>query len=131
MTQLKQASEKRTRRHLFRWGQLALSIVLVLVGALCLLKYMGWAWVVSGLSGLPSEAQKVAAAQRWSLTYFWAGLFAEGSLIASLTVNLRLDNTALTGAPKTLARILGSLAIAVVGTLGTAFLLTWIGKLLH
>jgi negative regulator of sigma E activity len=105
--------------------------MLVLVGALCLLKYMGWAWVVSGLYGLPSQAEKVAAAQRWSLMYFWAGLLAEAFLIASVTANLRLDNTALTGASKVVARVFGALAIAVVGTLGTAFLLTWVGKLLH
>ena len=130
MAQLKQASEKREPLNLFRWSQLALSIVLVLVGALCLLKYMGWAWVVSGLYGLPSEAEKVAAAQRWSLMYFWAGLLVEAALVVSVTVNLRLDNTALTGASKVVARVFGALAIAVVGTLGTSFLLSWVGKLL-
>jgi hypothetical protein len=131
MAQSKQAFGTSEPLNLFRWGQLALSIVLVLVGSLCLLKYMGWAWVVSGLYGLPSQAEKVAAAQRWSMTYFWAGLLAEGALIATLTVNVRLDNTALTGASKTVARIFGALAMAVVGTLGTAFLLTLIGKVLH
>jgi hypothetical protein len=110
---------------------LALTILLVLIGAFCLLKYLGWAWVVSGAYGLPSQAEKVASAQRWSLIYFWAGLLAEGSLITSLTVNLRLDNTELTGAPKAVARVLGALGIAVMGTIGTALLLTWVGKMLH
>jgi hypothetical protein len=131
MTQLSRASEKRDPLYLFRWGQLALSIILMLVGAFCLLKYMGWAWLVSGLYGLPSQAEKVAAAQRWGLMYFWAGLLVEGSLIASLAASLRLGNTELTGAPKVVARVFGAIAIAVVGTLGTAFLLTWVGKLLH
>jgi hypothetical protein len=103
----------------------------MLVGAFCLLKYMGWAGVVSGLFGLPSQAEKVAAAQRWGLMYFWAGLLVEGSLIASLAVSLRLGNTELTGAPKVVAGVFGAIAIAVAGTVGTAFLLTWVGKLLH
>jgi hypothetical protein len=131
MARLKQASTKRGSLYLFRWGQLALSILLVLVGALCLLKYLGWAWLVSGLYGLPSQAEKVAAAQRWSLMYFWAGLLVEGCLIASLSRNLRLDNMELSGAPKAVTRVFGAIAIAVVGTLVTAFLLSWVGKLLH
>jgi hypothetical protein len=126
-----QASEQRGPFYRFRWGQLALSILLMLVGAFCLLKYMGWAGVVSGLFGLPSQAEKVAAAQRWGLMYFWAGLLVEGSLIASLAVSLRLGNTELTGAPKVVAGVFGAIAIAVAGTVGTAFLLTWVGKLLH
>ena len=125
------SSEKRGFLYSFRWGQLALTMMLVLAGAFCLLKYLGWAWVVSGAYGLPSQAENVASAQRLSLIYFWAGLLAEGALVASLSVNLRLDNTELTGVPKAVARVLGALAIAVVGTLGMAFLLTWIGKMLR
>jgi hypothetical protein len=105
--------------------------VLVLVGALCLLKYMGWAWVVSGLYGLPSQAEKVAAAQRWSLMYFWVGLLAEGALITNLIINLRFNNTELAGVPKAVARVLLAFLIAVIGTLGTVFLLSWLGKMLH
>ncbi len=131
MTLLKQASESREPLRSVRWSLLALSIVLVLVAALCLLKYLGWAWVVSGAYGLPSQAEKVAAAQRWSLTYFWAGLLAECALIASLAVNLRLDNTELTSVSKVVVHVLSALAIAVVGTLTTAFVLTWVGRMLH
>ena len=125
------SSGKHETLYSLRWGQLALSIALVLVGALCLLKYMGWAWVVSGLYGLPSQAEKVAVAQRWSLTYFWAGLLTEGALITNLAINLRFDNTQLVGVPKAVARVLSSLLIAAIGTLGTAFLLSWFGRMLH
>jgi len=127
----KEASEKREPLGSLRWIELTLSIVLALVGALCLLKYLGWAWVVSGAYGLPSQAEKLAVAQRRSLTYLGAGLLAEVALIASLTANLRLGNSALTGAPKAVARILGAFAIAIVGTLVMALLLTWIGRMLR
>jgi hypothetical protein len=101
------------------------------VGAFCLLKYLGWAWVVSGAYGLPSQERNVAVARQWSLAYFWAALLAEGALITNLTINLRFDNTELTGIPKAVARVLSALLIAVVGTLGTVFLLGWLGKMLH
>jgi hypothetical protein len=60
-----------------------------------------------------------------------AGLLAEGALITNLTINIRFENTELTGVPKSLARILTALAIAVVGTLGVAFLLSWFGRMLR
>lgn len=128
---LKQASEQLEPLRPFRWGQLALTVLLVLIGALCLLKYLGWAWVVSGAYGLPSQARNVAVARQWSLAYFWAGLLVEGVLIANLAINLRFDNTELTGVPKTMARVLGALVIAAIGTLGTAFLLSWVGRILR
>jgi len=131
MTLLRQASEQRQRLRPFRWGQLVLTILLVVVGAFCLLKYLGWAWVVSGAYGLPSQERNVAVARQWSLAYFWAALLAEGALITNLTINLRFDNTELTGIPKAVARVLSALLIAVVGTLGTVFLLGWLGKMLH
>ena len=76
---LKQAFERRDPLRPFRWGQLALTIMLVLAGAFCLMKYLGWAWVVSGAYGLPSQAGNVAVARQWSLAYFWAGLLTEGA----------------------------------------------------
>jgi hypothetical protein len=128
---LKQASEQRDPLRPFRWGQLALTIMLVLAGAFCLMKYLGWAWVVSGAYGLPSQARNVAVARQWSLAYFCAGLLTEGALITNLTINLRFDNTELTGVPKAVARVLSALLIAAIGTLGTVFLLSWLGKVLH
>lgn len=95
--------------------------------ALCLLKYMEWTWVVNGAYGLPSQAGRVVVAQRWSLMYFWAGLLTEGALVASLTFILRFDRTQLTGGPKIAVRLLVALAISVVGTVCTAFLLSVLG----
>ena len=128
---LEQASEQRDPLRPFRWGQLALTIMLILAGAFCLMKYLGWAWVVSGAYGLPSQARNVAVARQWSLAYFWVGLLTEGALITNLTINLRFDNTELTGVPKAVARVLSALLIAAIGTLGTVFLLSWLGKVLH
>lgn len=82
----------------------------------------------SGNYGLPSHAGLVQAAQQKSLIYFWAGFLVEAALIANLTINIRFDDTELVGAPKTLARVLSALGIAVMGTLGAAFLLSWIGE---
>ena len=127
----RQESVRRETREPLHWQQLALSVVLILVGAFCLLKYMGWAGVVSGLSGLPSQAHTVADAQHWSLVYFWVGLLAEVVLIVTLAIRLKLDATDLDGAPKLVARAVAALAIAGVGTLGVAFLLNWAGKLLR
>jgi hypothetical protein len=131
MTLMKQASGRQEMRGSFRWGQLTLSLLLILIGAFCLLKYPGWAWVVSGAYGLPSQARNVAIARQWSLAYLWAGLLAEGVLIANLTINLRFDNTELTGVPKAVARVLSALLIASVGTFGAMFLFSWLGKMLH
>jgi small-conductance mechanosensitive channel len=110
------------------WLQPTVSLLLILLGAFCLLKYLGWAWVFSGNYGLPSHAGLVQAAQQKSLIYFWAGFLVEAALIANLTINIRFDDTELVGAPKTLARVLSALGIAVMGTLGAAFLLSWIGE---
>jgi hypothetical protein len=126
-----QVPEERKPRLTFRWGQLALAIMLILVGALCLLKYLGWAGVVSGLYGLPSQAHTVTVAQHWSLLYFWGGLLVEVVLIVNLAARLKLDAIGLEGAPKLLARGIAALAIACAGTLGMAFLLNWVGKLLR
>jgi hypothetical protein len=108
-----------------------LSLLLIFISAFCLLKYLGWAWVFSGNFGLPSQARTVLLARQWSLTYFVAGLLAEGALITNLTINIRFENAGLTGVPKPVARILTALAIAVVGTLGVAFLLSWFGRMLR
>jgi small-conductance mechanosensitive channel len=110
------------------WLQPTVSLLLILLGAFCLLKNLGWAWVFSGNYGLPSHAGLVQAAQQKSLIYFWAGFLVEAALIANLTINIRFDDTELVGAPKTLARVLSALGIAVMGTLGAAFLLSWIGE---
>lgn len=123
--------EERPRGGAFRWAQLAITILLILIGALCLLKYMGWAGVVSGQYGLPSQAHTVAVAQRWSFVYFWAGLLAEVVLVVNLAIRLKLDTIDLEGAPKLLARGIAALVIASAGTLGVAFLLNWVGKLLR
>jgi len=131
MAQVGYNSVRQETHEPLRWGFLILSLLLVLVSALCLLKYMGWAWVVSGAYGLSSQAERVAVAQRWSLIYFWAGLLTEGALVASLTFNLRFDRTQLTGAPKTAVRLLVASGIAVVGTLCTAFLLSVAGRMLR
>ncbi len=119
----------RGRRSL-QWRQLALSLVLILLGAVCLLKYLGWAWMFSGNYGLPSHAKTVLAARQWSLTYFGAGLLVEAALIANLTISLRFDNTELTGLLKILVRVLSAVGLAVIGTLGTAFLLSCVGRML-
>lgn len=118
--------KKEVRRSL-HWRHLPVNILLILLGAFCLLKYLGWAWVFSGNYGLPSHAGLVLTAQRQALTYFWVGLLVEVGLIANLTVNIRLDGTELSGVPKILARGLSALAVASIGTLGVAFLLSWIG----
>jgi hypothetical protein len=115
----------------FRWGQVAITILLILIGALCLMKYLGWAGVVSGLYGLPSQAHTVATAQHWSFVYFWVGLLAEAVLIVNLAVRLKLDAIDLDGALKLVARGIAALTIAGAGTLGVAFLLSWVGKLLR
>jgi len=131
MAQAGYNSARQETREPLRWGFLILSLLLVLISALCLLKYMGWAWVVSGAYGLPSQAGRVAVAHRWSLMYFWAGLLTGGALVASLTFNLRFDRTQLTGGPKIAVRLLVALAIAVVGTVCTAFLLSVAGRMLR
>ena len=106
-------------------------LLLILIGAFSLLKYMGWAWVVSGRYGLPSQAHTVAVAQQWSLVNFWLGLVAEVVLIVYLVVHLKLDTIDLEGAPKLLIRGIAALAIACAGTVGVALLLNWAGKLLR
>jgi phosphoglycerol transferase MdoB-like AlkP superfamily enzyme len=126
-----QTAEQREYLQSFRWGQLAITMLLVLIGALCMLKYLGCASVVSGYYGLPSQAEKVASAQRWGLMFFWAWLLDECILITNLIINLRFDNTELSGLPKAVARVLSALLIAAIGTMGTAFLLSSVGRMLH
>lgn len=117
-------------RHSFRFGQLALTILLVIASAICLLKYLGWAWVVSGAYGLPSQAKNVAIARHLSLAYFWGALLAEGALIVNLAVHLKLDILDVNGVLKALARGFTALIIAAVGTVSMMFLLNCLGKLL-
>lgn len=112
------------------WRQSALSLLLVLLGAFCLLKYLGWAWVFSGNYGLASHAKTVLAARQWSMTYLWVGVLVEVALITNLMISLRFDNTDLTGVFKTLVRVLSAFGIAAIGTLGTAFLLSRVGRML-
>jgi hypothetical protein len=92
------------------------------------LKYLGWAWVFSGSYGLPSHAGLLVEAQQKGLIYFWTGFLVEAALIANLTIIIRFDNPEPAGMPKTMARLLSAIGIAAIGTLGAAFLLSWIGK---
>jgi hypothetical protein len=110
------------------WRQRAVILLLILLGAFCFLKYLGWAWVYSGNYGLPSHAGLVQAARQKSKTWFWGGFLVEAALIANLTIYIRFNDTELTGVPKALARVLSAVAIAAIGTLGIAFLLGWIGE---
>jgi len=128
---LMQGSNTREAGDSLQWRRPALSLLLILVSAFWFLKYLGWSWVFSGNYGLPSQAKTVLTARQWSLTYFWVGLLAEAALVANLTISLRFDNTELTGVPKAMARVLGAVAIAVIGTLSVAFLLSWAGRMLR
>jgi hypothetical protein len=125
------ASEERRHGVVFQWGQVAATILLILIGALCLLKYMGYGAVVSSLYGLPSQARVVATAQYWGLVYFWVGLLAEVVLFVNLTTHLKLDSIDLEGAPRLVIRGIIALSTAGAGTLGTAFLIAWAGKFLR
>jgi hypothetical protein len=111
-----------------RWLQITVNLLLILLGSICFLKYLGWAWVFSGNYGLPSHAGLVLEAQQKGLIYFWAGFLVEAALIVNLTISIRFENTELAGVPKTLARVLSALGIAAIGTLGAAFILSWIGR---
>jgi hypothetical protein len=65
------------------------------------------------------------------LVYFWGGLLAEAVLTVNLAVHLKLDAIDLDGAPKLVARGIAAVGIAGGGTLGVAFLLNWVEKLLR
>ncbi len=115
-----------------KWLQGTLSLFLILVCALCFLKYLGWAWVVSGgMGGDPTQAEYIRQARQWGIDWLYASLLGEGILVINLTTQLKIDITDLTGIPKTIIRIAVAIIIAIVGTLSTMFLLNSIGKLHH
>jgi hypothetical protein len=128
---LKKGSDRHESHTPLQWRQLTLSLLLILLGAFCLLKCLGWAWVYSGNYGLPSHAKIVLMAHQRSLAYFWAGLLVECVLVTNLTIHLKFHSTELTGAPKALIRVIAALTIAGIGTLSTMFLMSWVGKLLR
>jgi hypothetical protein len=110
---------------------MAISIVLAIACAFCLLKYLGWASVYSGKYGLPSEAALVALSRRWALIYLWIGLFAEGALIVNLIVTLRQNFFGLSGPLRILARGIVAITIAALGTTTAALMLVAVGRVLH
>jgi hypothetical protein len=112
-----------------QWVQLTVSILLLVISAFCLLKYLAWASVFSGSYGLSSQAKVVALARTRSLAYLWAGLLAEGTLVAYLVVYFKLNISELSGMLKFWARLFVALAVAGLGTFGVAFLLDWLGKI--
>ena len=115
-----------------KWLQRTLSLFLILACAVCFLKYLGWAWVVSGgMGGDPTQAEYLRHARQWCIAWFYASLLAEGTLVTILAIQLKFDFTDLTVIPKVVIRIAAALSIAIVGTLGTMFLLNLIGKLHH
>jgi hypothetical protein len=128
---LKQNAQERPTGRALLWRQLILRISLILFSAFCLLKYFAWAWVFSGVYGLPSQASTVQLARHWSLAYLWAGLLAEVALMVHLAVYLKLEIMELSGLPKALGRSIVAIAIAVFGTLGAALLLDWLAKLIR
>jgi hypothetical protein len=110
------------------WRQKTLSLLLILTSAICFLKYLGWAWVVSGNYGT-SHSGLVLLAQHRSLAYLWTGLLVEAVLVTILTVGLKFEISELTAAPKAVLRILTALAIAGIGTLSIMLLLSWARRL--
>jgi len=115
-----------------KWLQRIFSLFLVLACALCFLKYLGCAWFVSGgMGGNPSQFENIRLARQLGMVYFCAGLLAEGVLVANLAFLLEFDFSDLTGLPKALIRIATALVIAMIGTLGMMFLLSWIGQQYH
>ena len=115
-----------------KWLQRILSLFLILACALCFLKYLGWAWLVSGgMGGNPSQFENIRLARQLGMVYFCAGLLAEGVLVANIAFLLKFDISDLTGLPKALIRIATALVIAMIGTLGMMLLLNWIGQQHH
>jgi hypothetical protein len=114
-----------------RWGQVVISLSLIGISALCLLKFTGWAATYSGLYGLPSQTRIIPLAHQRSLIYFFAGMLAEAILIINLMLSLKFDFTERAQSLKFLARGITSFAIAAVGTLSAAWLLSSTGKLLR
>lgn len=114
-------------RRSLSWQQPTISLLLILLGAFCFLKYLGWAAVYSGNYGVPSLARLVRDAHQRSLTYFVVCLLIETALIANLAIHLRFVGTELTDFLKVVARVASTTAIAVIGTLGAAYLLSRMG----
>jgi hypothetical protein len=71
--------------------RVAISMILILLSALCLLKYLAWASLYSGVYGLPSQAKTIAVARHWGLVYLWVLLLVECALIANLMVTIKLE----------------------------------------
>jgi len=117
---------KTVRQHLV---QPAISALLILVSAVCLLKYLAWSAVFSGAYGLPSQAEAVGLARRWGLAYLSAGLLAESAGIINLIVYIKLDGNELSGMLRGVGRVIVAIVIAVLGTMSVALFLAWIGKL--
>jgi hypothetical protein len=115
----------------FHWMSLTISIMLILISALCFLKYVAWASLFSGLYGLPSQSEPTALARQWILTYFWVGALLEVALVANLAVSFRSSFVELAGPLRVLGRSLVAIALAALGTLGAVFLFIGLGKVIH
>lgn len=100
----------------YQKGQTIISIVLIAVSALCLLKYLAWVSLFSGVYGLPSEMKSAEAARRWGLVYLCAGVLAEGALVANLFASINLDRTELSGILRVLSRRIAAVVVAGMGT---------------
>src|ERR1700744_3181213 len=92
--------------------QVAITATLLLVGAVCLLKYFAWASVFSGSYGLASRTETVAVSKHWSLVYLWFGLLAECALIANLMATFKLKDSDLPPSLRILGRLIISIGIA-------------------
>ena len=113
------------RYRIFGW---LILLPLLIVTSICLLKYAGWSAVVSAYTGLPKEDGVVRSATHAGTGWFW-GLIGMGVLATSLTaiiLPLPSSEDFPPGMRETM-RVIISLALVIVGTAATAYLLVMIG----
>jgi hypothetical protein len=109
------------------WGWV-LVMPLLLGSSICLLKYAGWAAVVSGHYGLPSDAELVKTAQHVGTIYLWALIGLTLIVVTIVLTILPPICEAFSPGLKGIARFLIAIGVVVLGNVGGGYLLITLGR---
>ena len=108
---------------IFRVGTTA---SLMVVSAICFLRYAWWAACVSGWYGLPGYAQQLRTAEARATLYFWSVVGLQVVTCGVVWSLLRLRYTDLSQFLRYGARLGASAAITLAGTASLAWILSGI-----
>jgi|SRR5271154_1741529 len=110
----------------WRSFRVGLAVALMVISAICFLRYAWWAACYSGWYGLPSYAAQLRTAAARASLYLWSVIALQTATSVVVWSLIRLRYTDLSQFLKYGARLGASLVITISGTVLFAWLLSWV-----